>query len=338
MKLQIFGFAAIVVLAIAGVDYSMQARATGRTFTQLGATGYVDTITGRYQAANGARALKARQKQAVKIHLPEAPEGWTRQEWATADTTRFETTKSDMSSWENRTLSALEIAPMMGGMVATGVPLATKLRRETIWVYERGDEIISLRVVYNKNGVMRRFPGLDTGIEEANIEGINSAAPYALVQGIGFGEVQVDREITGPVTYRGFSASMGGDIMIAVRADAPDASILALMGAIDYDGLNGMLNVPLVGVGTDAPKVGAARAMELAALALEQRRAALQGDEPVAPEVIAAVEEAPAKASPEAELAEEPAIGIGFDTVTSMPGQKCVRKAGSSFCSGFTTD
>lgn len=48
MKLQVFGFAAIVAIAITGVDYSMQARATGQPFTQLGASGYVDTITGRY--------------------------------------------------------------------------------------------------------------------------------------------------------------------------------------------------------------------------------------------------------------------------------------------------
>ncbi|WP_456390879.1 hypothetical protein [Profundibacter sp.] len=338
MKLQIFGFAAIVAMAITGVDYSMQARATGQSLGQLGATGYVDTITGRFQSAADARALKTRQKQAVKIHLPEAPEGWIRQEWAKSDTTRFESIRRDMSSWEIRTLSAVEVAPMMAGMVATDVQLATKLRRESIWVYERGGEMIALRVVYNKNGKARRFPGLDTGIEEANIEGINSAVPYAFVQGIGFGEVRVDREITGPVTYRGFSASMGDDIMIAVRADASDASILALMGAIDYDGLNGMLDVPLAGVGTDAAKLDPARAMELAAKALEQRRAALLGDEPVAPEVIAAVEEAPVEASPEAEAVEEPAIGIGFDTVTSMPGQKCVRKTGSSFCSGFTTE
>lgn len=338
MKLQVFGFATIVAMAVTGVDYSMQARATGQPFMQLGATGYVDTITGRYQAAAEARALKARQKQAVKIHLPEAPEGWRRSAWADADTTGFETTKSDMSSWERRSLSAVEVAPMMAGMVATDVPLATKLRRETIWVYERGNEMIALRVVYSKTGAARRFAGLDTMIEEVNLQAINSATPYALVQGVGFGEVQADREITGPVTYRGFSASMGDNIKIAVRADASDASILALLGAIDYDGLNGMLDVPLAHVGKHAPKVAPAKAMQLAALALEQRRAALRGDEPVESEVVAVVEEAPTEASPEAEAVEEPAIGIGFDTVTSMPGQKCVRKAGSSFCSGFTSE
>lgn len=335
MKLQVFGFAAIVAMAVTGVDYSMQARATGQTLGQLGASGYVDTISGRYQAANAARALEARQDQEAKIHLPEAPQGWIRRAWSEADITRFEPLKHDMTSWERRTWAAAEVAPMMAGMVAADVPLATRLRRTTLWVYERGDEMIAMRAVYSKTDELQRFPGLDTMIEAANQQGIDSATPYAFVQGVGFGEVRVDREITGPVAYRGFAASMGDNVMIALRTDASDASILALMGAIDYDGLNGMLDVPLANVGTDAPKVDPAQAMALAAQAIEQRRDVSGGDQPVAPEAVGHVQTG---ATPAPEVVAEKTVEVGFDTVTSMPGQKCVRKAGSNFCSGFTND
>lgn len=317
MKLQVFGFAFIVAAAVGGVDYSMQARATDQS---LGLTGYVDTISTRFEAANEARALKARQKAEVKIHLPEAPEGWTRREWAEADTTRLESQTGDQSSFQKRALSAMELAPMMGGMAATEVQLSNRMRRTTIWVYERGDEVVALRAIYTKTGAAKRFPGLDAKIEKANAEGINSAKPYAFVQGVGFGEVRMDRKLTGRVSYRTFAASMGSNVMIVVRAVASDESILAMMEAIDYDGLNGMLDAPLALVGKDAPQVGPAQAMALAEQAIKARRAVLRGDEtPTAKtqDVGAAVE---TKVAAQAQPAKD--VKIGFDTVSGLPGQK----------------
>lgn len=336
MKLQVIGFATITVLAVAGVDYSMQARASSQGLSQLGVSGYIDTISGRYQAASVARAKKARQKQDVKTHLPEAPEGWTRSEWADANTTGLEPVNKDMNSWERRALSAIEVAPMMGGMVAADVQLATKLRRTSIWVYERDDEIIALRVIYNKHGEPRRFPGLDTMIEEANLQGALNATPYAFVQGVAFGEVRTDPAIVGPVTYRNFSASLGSDIMIAVRSQASDASVLKLMRAINYDGLNDMLDEPLQGIGKDAPKIDPADMLELAAQVISQRQAALAPEETVTS--VAAVAEDEVDHAPVADEIKEKVIGVGFDTVRSMPGQKCVRVKGGSFCNGFTSE
>lgn len=335
MKLQVFGFAIIVAAAVGGVDYSMQSKETDQS---LGFSGYVDSITGRFDAANEARALKSRQKAEVKIHLPEAPEGWIRSEWAETDTTALEPQENQQTSFQKRALSAMELAPMMGGMVATEVPLASKMRRTTTWVYERGDESIALRVVYTKTGAANRFPGLDVKIAKFNAEGINTAVPYAFVQGVGFGEVQLKRELTGPVSYRAFAASMGTNVTIGVRAVASDTSILAMMNAIDFDGLNGMLDAPLAKVGTDAPQVGPEQAMALAAHAIEARRSVLRGDEPVAVEQ--ATEAVVVAADPIEVIAKvDPAdtVKVGFDKVTGLPGQKCARKTGSSFC-GVATE
>lgn len=336
MKLQVFGFAIIVAVAVAGVDYSMQAKPTDQS---LGLTGYVDTITGRFEAASEARALKARQKAEVKIHLPEAPEGWTRSAWAEADTTPLEPMSADRSSFQKRGLAAIELAPMMGGMAATEVQLASKMRRTTIWVYERGEEMVALRVIYTKTGAANRFPGLNIAVDKANAKGINSATPYAFVQGVGFGEVRMDRALTGPVNYRAFAASMGSNVTIGVRANASEASILAMMEAIDYDGLNGMLDAPLANVGKDAPQVDVEQAMAMAEQAIEARRAVLRGDDPVAVEQTAEAQDMDAAAEALAEVEEDPVLDIkvGFDTVSGLPGQKCDRKSGNTFC-GFTTE
>ncbi len=176
-------------------------------------------------------------------------------------------------------------------------------------------------------------------IDTFNAEGINSATPYAFVQGVGFGEVRMDRALTGPVTYRSFAASMGSNVTIGVRAVASDASIKAMMGAIDYDGLNGMLDAPLESVGKDAPQVGPEEAMLLAEQALEARRAVLRGDDPAAVEQTAEAQDTGAADEVIAEVEEDPAIDIkvGFDSVTGLPGQKCDRKSGNTFC-GFVTE
>ncbi len=335
MKLQAFGFAFIVAAAVGGVDYSMQAKETDQS---LGLAGYVDTITGRFEAANEARARKARQEADVKTHLPEAPEGWTRSAWAETDVTALEPQIGNQTRFQKTALSATELAPMLGGMAATDVQLSTKMRRTTIWIYERGEEIIALRAIYTKTGAANRFPGMDAKIKSFNERGINNATPYAFVQGIGFGEVQLDRKLTGPVKYRAFATSMGTNVTIGVRAVASDASILAMMQAIDYDGLNGMLDTPLTGVGKDAPQVSAAQALEMAAQAIEARRAVLLGDEPVAIEETAEVQEAFVESEVKAEVEAEPVkeVSVGFKTVSGLPGQKCVRKSGSRFCGSAT--
>ena len=331
MKLQVFGFAIIVAVAIAGVDYSMQARKSEQS---LGAARYVDSITDRFHAAAEARALKARQKQEVKIHLPEAPEGWVRREWAEADTTRIEVVTQDMSGWDKRGMSAMELSPMMAGMIVADVQLSGKMRRKQIWVYERGDEIIALRVLYTKTGAAKRFPGLDGNIEAANVDAVKTAVPYALVQGVVFGEVRPVLAGAGPSGYRGFSTSLGSNVMIGVRAIASDTSVLTLMGQIDFDGLNGMLDQPLDGIGKNAPDLAPDQQLAMAEQAMNAHRVMLFGEplDVVAEEdtAVGLVEDA----SVEVALPKTPEIE--FDAVRAMPGQKCVRKSGSLFCSGFT--
>lgn len=318
MKLQVFGFAFIVVAAVAGADYSMQARQSDHS---LGFGGYIDSITGRYQATVEGYALKARQKQEAKIHLPEAPEGWTRREWIEADTTRIEVDGSKMSGWEKRNLSVFELSAMMGGMVETDVSLAARMQRKEIWVYENADEIIALRVVYAKTGAPKKFPGMDNKIDAANLEAVKIAAPYAVLEDVAFGEVQPNLKGAAPISYRTFSAKMGHNVMIGVRANASDASILKLLGMVDYGGLNGMLELPTEDT-VEGTEQGLAEAVP------EPLEAPSQQQETVG-EV----------AQVETDLvAEEPtkAIGVGLAKVRHMPGQKCQRKTGSSFCSNLT--
>lgn len=318
MKLQVFGFAFIVVAAVAGADYSMQARQSDHS---LGFGGYIDSITGRYQATVDDYALKARQKQEAKIHLPEAPEGWTRREWAEADTTRIKVDGSNMSGWEKRNLSVFELSTMMGGMVETDVSLAARMQRNEIWVYENADEIIALRVAYAKTGAPKKFPGMDNKIDAANLEAVTIATPYAVLQDVAFGEIQPNLKGAAPILHRTFSAKMGHNVMIGVRANASDASILKLLGMVDYGGLNGMLELPTEDTVEDTEQ-GLVEAIP------EPLEAPSQQQDIV--EEVAHVETDSGTEEP------TKAIGVGFAKVRHMPGQKCQRKTGSSFCSNLT--
>lgn len=331
MKLQVFGFAIIMAAAVGGVDYSMQARETDQS---MGVGGYIDSVTNRYHAVVEAQALKGRQKQEVKIHLPEAPEGWLRREWVEAHTAQIEIDSSQMSSWEKRKLAANELSIMVGGMLATNISLAARTQRNEVWVYEKGDEVIALRVAFSKVGASKRFPGVDKKIDALNGLEMDTSAYFETVQGVVFAQVWPNVALPTPVTYRGFSARMGNNVMIGVRASATDASVLVLLEQVNYDGLNGMLDQALVGVGSQAGDVVSAQQLALIEKMNDQKEVAVAEDVAAveASEVSEIVVVAEEKPDPSAARKFE----SGFDTVRKMPGQKCDRKTGNAFCSGLT--
>lgn len=334
MKLQIFGFAIVAAIATGAVDYTMQSKRLGQPLGQIGLTAYVDTISNRYNTANAASALKSRQKQAAKVHLPEAPEGWTRRNWEDGDNALLEPPVRDLTSLERKAAKARELSLMMAGMLAEEVKGGPRLRRTEIWVYERGDEIIALRVKYTKPDAKPSFSSMVQRVADANIRGVAEARGYAVIAGVVYGEIRPVQGDDALAKYRGFSASMGENVMISVRAVASDETIRLMMAAIDYDGLNGMLDPPLENVGSQASVVEPSQQVALAALALEQKRDVLLDKGLIAvvePEV---VEEAVIGEVVTQEVAEaEPkTIEVGFNEVAIMPGLKCERSNLSQIC------
>jgi len=332
MKLQIFGFAIVAAIATGAVDYTMQSKRLGQPLGQIGLAAYVDTITNRYETANAASALKSRQKQAAKIHLPEAPDGWTRRDWEAGDNALLTPPARDLRALERKAARARELSLMMAGMLAEEVKSGPRLRRTEIWVYERGDEIIALRAKYTKPDAKPSFSSMVQRVADADIRGVAEARGYAVIGGVVYGEIRPVQGDEALPKYRGFSASMGDNVMISVRAVASDASIRSMMAAIDYDGLNGMLDPPLENVGRQATVVEQAQQAALAAQALEQKRAVLRDKgliavvEPEISEEVVIVEEVAVKE------VEPKGIEVGFNAVEIMPGLKCERSNLSQIC------
>ncbi len=332
MKLQIFGFAIVAVMATGAVDYTMQSKRLGQPLGQIGLAAYVDTITNRYETANAASALKSRQKQAARTHLPEAPEGWTRRDWEEGDNALLTPPARDLKSLERKAAKARELSLMMAGMLAEEVKGGPRLRRTEIWVYERGDEIIALRAKYTKPDAKPSFSSMVRRVADADIRGVAEARGYAVIAGVAYGEIRPVQGDEARAKYRGFSASMGEDVMISVRAVASDDAIRSMMAAIDYDGLNGMLDPPLENVGSQASVVERAQQAVLAEQALEQKRAVLRQKGLIAvvePEV---VEEVVVEEEVTPDVAEPEGIEVGFNAVAVMPGLKCERSIGSQIC------
>ena len=106
----------------------------------------------------------------------------------------------------------------------------------------------------------------------------------------------------------------------------------SMMAAIDYDGLNGMLDPPLENVGSQAPVVERAQQAALAAQMLEQKRGVLRQKGLIAvvePEV---VEEVVVEEEAAQNEAEPKGIEVGFNAVEIMPGLKCERSNLSQIC------
>ena len=312
MKLHVVGFVLVVGLVVAGADYSRQAKKAGLSIGQLGVGGYIDTFSDRIDATKEAAALRKeasalreRQKQLAKTHLPEAPEGWIRREWSEGDNSRIMPFLGD-----NASNSA------MGDLLAMDVAPNERRLQRGVWVYEHGDEIIVLSANYRKPGSARSgFSAVTVKLVTANERMLSGIKGYALVQGVAFGENILKIEGSDPDRFRSFSAKIGEDITLGIRASASDEAILLLLKFIDYDALNAMLDQPVQEIGTNAPAVDPASEIEIIEQILGGQFDGVQHEEqkPSADTV-----------APETEP-ESNEVGVGFSPVRQMPGQECER-------------
>ncbi len=344
MKLQVIGFGIVMALAVLGVDLSMQARKTDQSIGQMGFAGYVDTIKGRYGEVLEARALKERQKQLAKVHLPEAPEGWTRREWADGDNSKILPSKHDDLN------SDAEMQEALGGQMS----LSFNNRAREVWVYESGDEMVSLGVVYSKPKTTGGIQGVALKVIAGNISAMSSTEAFALIQGVAFGSNHLFGVQDEEKPYRVFKAGIGTDIKMIVRANASDESIHMLLNAIDYDALNAMLDHPVETVGTTMPKASAEESLQTAQDILEQKRNAIRDEGQAAENALKDMgrlmggfakpdEAADATDASDATRRADAIvtvgatkINVGMAPVAGMPGRKCVRSKGSRLCGGLS--
>ncbi|WP_299083156.1 hypothetical protein [uncultured Ruegeria sp.] len=209
------GLAAICGLVIAGLDYHQQHK---KSEGGLSLESYLNSVSSR---VFGDEVIAAE----TRAFLPDAPDGWSRRALAEGDN-----------------------APLWTG---TSGPEATQAAARG-WIYAKDDEIIWIEAFRND---LLKSKGVLSGMAEVSASEIAYQQEYegfAVSGGVGFAEMEFPswQEAS---AFRVFDGWIGFDdeIQIRVRAVASDASVRALLGAINYDGLNEILNTPVPTVGTD---------------------------------------------------------------------------------------
>lgn len=276
-------------LAVVGVDYHMQAKTAGVPMSALGVSGYIESFSTRMAAsreqegaADAVAAVEARQAAGARQYLPQSIEGWSRRAWSDGDNSLISTPKRVLSEAEQK---MVEDMAKLGGLVARTENLAEQEREAETWVYERGDEIVAVRVGYQPAPKKGGFYGnmatmLTSDGSHAALDG------WAVIQGVAFGE----HAPIEPRSYRVFKARIGpsDQVRLSVHADASDEAVRAVLAKIDYDGLNGLLETPLAHVGSGSADIPLEQQAEVAEAILDGKTDASNARYDAAQEALAA--------------------------------------------------
>lgn len=256
-KLFLGAFVVIAGVAVAGVDYVNQARLSGKGPGNLSFSAYTKTISNRFISQKTEMEEAAERREmlagAIRRHLPEAPEGWTRRDWTDSD--RILLSKQAKSATDNLPEGIADDPVLKALGKADDVVRASRQKAE-IYVYEDEDNLISLQLTHVTPKEAGGLAGMAMKMAANNIEAMNGKEGFAIVQGVTFREElgmfgmgKEDR------SYRSFTGRIGEEIRISVRALGEEKAIFDLLNRIDYDQLNKMLEVPVAGIGSDAPEI-----------------------------------------------------------------------------------
>lgn len=250
----VFGVAlgACLVGADAFTQYQKM-KVNGQAFS---ATSYVDSITLRIEATKAERLAKAQAKAAADelaarratpptAFLPTAPEGWVRREWRDDDKMLLSGGNPDMSLMTEMHDIGLDLSnPFTIESKINGYLEKTQL------VYEKGDAyvVLSAKVNAAPKGTNRQQAAM--GLALANMKMMDAAQPFGAYAGVAWTQsIQIEKT-DAPLRLK---ADLGGEVTLRATAQAPDPELRALLAAIDYDGLNGLLSQPLEHVSNDLP-------------------------------------------------------------------------------------
>jgi len=266
------GFACIAAIAVAGVDYTMQAQSAGKSLGSYPIGDYLGSYADRFAEASAERDKARRQAELAKVHLPEAPEGWERREWVPdlgADPMPVHDGMTDQEREIAATVNTNLIARMEHKQT---VKVARKAAEEQAWEYLRGNEVIRLSAKYDPTTgpqgpqeLAMEIVATSMGLTLEGLEG------YGVVQGVPSFRVTdlsdmapADDEEAEPDRPVRLKAFIGEEISLAVHAEAGDETIRMFLERIDYDGLNMMLDRPVAGIGKDAPDLTPEQELEIA--------------------------------------------------------------------------
>lgn len=245
------GFVLVAAAIVVGADFFTQANKEGVSVAAFTKDEYLGTLQRRMQET--AYWVEKKQVQAVSArdHLPEAPEGWTREAW-------------DVES--------IDLTALTQGMHMLEKSRAKKeytaarlVADDEVWQYRRGNEVVRIFVRFDREKYVPKVPISGWLTERfAPVEKPKYSA-YAVVQGVPFLKIESsrNRDAVQPLMLE---AVLGDNVTLAVAGKATRVTVLELVERIDFDALNAMLDQSLRPVGSGAPDLTEVQAMTLARL------------------------------------------------------------------------
>lgn len=297
MNFYAIGFVAVLGLVGLGVDYQQQSTKSELPLGQMSAQQYFNTFEARFLGAKAAKRAKEREEQRQLdwksggiAFLPDAPEGWTRRKYSEAINSAI---MPDSVVYYEEMAKDGNAASITEDIKAKDARKKALAQDSVSWVYERGDEavFVSLRT---KNKIKSNSIGGIIGMTMGAMSSVShrSVRGYQVVAGVGFVELpqkdnttmaafevdrkdRKDRKLGGfdRAHYRRLVGTVGFDqeVIVTVHANAPIASTLEILTAIDWDGINSMLKTPMAMVGNDVVLPESMKHQQIAVEMMRQR-------------------------------------------------------------------
>lgn len=288
----VVGLILVAVTAVVGADYYAQARSAVEQGESYDMARYGESISERITDASDTLARMKEQRElrkaGVMAMMPEAPEGWIKRPMTQADADLL-MPRPELDEMSKQMIAEIRKSPTGAMMLKADDAARDQYVAEHV-VYEHGPRLVALHIDFEERP--RKAAGL-TGVAQKMIIGqlaaMSSNSGFAMVQGVpyrrvrGFYVADIGGEADGPSesdggTLREFNAGIGRQVRISVKSDASDAEVYQIIEAIDYDGLNGMLDEKLADVGSHVATLPLDVQRRLAQAAEDKRVAELQAE------------------------------------------------------------
>lgn len=254
--LRLLGFALIVVLTIAGLDYHQLSKRADQTLTVQGYLATIQDRLGAYQTAfqqgTRERDRKKQWRQGSKPYLPDAGSGWA---MAELTDTQNDTVAAVLAEYGPTPIISSISNPAELTQLASAGPegIARKLA-ETGRVYSKHSEIAWLDISLKPEAARNTLAALALSRQQNFMTQSAGKQGFAVIDGVAFMEITQDSlDPTGKFKHRRIEGRIGFDqeVVFRINTNASDTSIIELLSMIDYGALNALLTVPsrVVGAG-----------------------------------------------------------------------------------------
>ncbi|MCA0929207.1 hypothetical protein [Ruegeria profundi] len=259
--LRILGFAMIVCLVIAGLDYFQQGK---KHDGSLSVSGYVDTIKQRFAQQQGEREAKAverdrqnRWNAGAKLYLPAAAQGWDRYELTDLDSAPVDTVLAEYDP--TPLISSVSGTSELIRLSKAGKEGFARKLSKTGLVYANGNEVAWFDISLKPKSARNSLVGIALSRQQNFAAMTEITKGFAVIDGVAFMETTYSMlESDEAPDYRRITGRIGIDeeVVIRMNTNASDEAILELLQAVDYAALNALLTFPspVVGAGVLIPQ------------------------------------------------------------------------------------